>query len=663
MMKRIDPKWTALALLALIAALAYLWFAVGFGYFNDDWYEMFAAKAYGSQVFHGIFSIDRPLRAYLMIPIYALFGENPLWYSLSACVLRVLGAWALWWMLDLLWPKAKFSTFWMAVLFVIFPGFTSQPNAIDYQSHIAALALAEFSLALMVYALLRADSVWKRVALLVVSALCGWAYLGLMEYYIGFELIRFLLVLLLALRAQGGWRTRLTKLLRDWLPLALVPVLFVFWRVFIFVGERKATDAGAQLGGLRSAPFETLSQWAVNLFQSVWGVLVVVWWAPLSRMFGVLDSTERWIGLGFVAFAVLVMFLTLRRADDSRNGWRVEALLLGLAIVFAGLLPIILANRELKFPYASRYTLISSTGVVMMVAALVAWVPWKALRTVAFSVLLVLAMLTHWANSALAVWLTESNNNFWWQVSWRIPQLQPGTTLIAHYPLVNAEEDYFVWGPANLIYYPEKASNKEVQPTVFAAIPDSGTMRKVLANTGQQFDKRRTIVTYANYRLLLILTQPTRNACVQVLDGQQLALSADEAENIKTLAPSSDLTHILTDEVAHTPPQIIFGPEPAHTWCYFYQKASLARQRGDWQTVVDLGEQAFAQNQTAADPIEWMPFLQAYALHGKGGRVALIAKSMAAQPAVQAQACQILGKMSGLKASTQKQMQTLFCKP
>lgn len=204
-------EWLFSGLIILLAGLAYLPFIKQFGYTFDDWYLMWSAKAYGPQAFFPIFSVDRPLRAYLMLPTYLLFGENPLWYNLSAFALRVAGAFCFWWMLKMLWPQARAAAMGMSLLFVIYPGFLSQPNAIDYQSHIAALALALLSLALTVKALTGANSTLKRVILLTASAVLGWLYLGLMEYYIGFELIRALLVGFLALRAETAWPQRVKK--------------------------------------------------------------------------------------------------------------------------------------------------------------------------------------------------------------------------------------------------------------------------------------------------------------------------------------------------------------------------------------------------------------------------------------------------------------------
>ena len=52
---------------------------------------------------------------------------------------------------------------------------------------------------------------------------------------------------------------------------------------------------------------------------------------------------------------------------------------------------------------------------------------------------------------------------------------------------------------------------------------------------------------------------------------------------------------ILTDaNPPAAPPASLFDPEPEHDWCYYFEKAELARQRGDWQEVTRLGDQALA---------------------------------------------------------------------
>jgi hypothetical protein len=57
----------------------------------------------------------------------------------------------------------------------------------------------------------------------------------------------------------------------------------------------------------------------------------------------------------------------------------------------------------------------------------------------------------------------------------------------------------------------------------------------------------------------------------------------------------------------------MLSPEPAHTWCYLYEKADLARQVNDWQKVTELGDLAAGSLLEPADLSEYLPFIEGYA--------------------------------------------------
>src|SRR6201988_3542083 len=120
---------SSLVLIA-VSALAYLPLINQIGYSHDDWYLMAIAQTDGPQVFHEIFSVDRPLRAFVMIQAYRLFGSNPLYYHISAFGFCLGGALALLWILQILWPRDPITTTLMSPLFLIHRAFLSQPNAI-----------------------------------------------------------------------------------------------------------------------------------------------------------------------------------------------------------------------------------------------------------------------------------------------------------------------------------------------------------------------------------------------------------------------------------------------------------------------------------------------------------------------------------------------------
>jgi hypothetical protein len=113
----------------------------------------------------------------------------------------------------------------------------------------------------------------------------------------------------------------------------------------------------------------------------------------------------------------------------------------------------------------------------------------------------------------------------------------------------------------------------------------------------------------------------------------------------------------------HTPPMIPFGAEPAHGWCYFYQKAELARQQGDWDSIAALGAEAASLDLAPADPIEWMPFLQAYAVLGQIEKVESLATQFKDDSFHKEQFCQSLTNEIPLKDEMQSKVDSLFCRP
>jgi hypothetical protein len=152
------------------------------------------------------------------------------------------------------------------------------------------------------------------------------------------------------------------------------------------------------------------------------------------------------------------------------------------------------------------------------------------------------------------------------------------------------------------------------------------------------------------------------SSCVQIVNGLQPALSASETSNIMLVASHSEIGNIILNTEPQIPPQIVFGPEPFHGWCYYYEKADLARQRGDWGEVMRLGNEVFDNELIPGDPIEWMPFLQAYTLNGGVDRLVEIKDHMKnASPYVVQQACDILISMAGVPDAIMEVVNTNYC--
>ena len=645
--------WVFIAILLIASVLTYLPLVNQIGYLNDDWYLMYDAHTQGPDFFHEVYRSDRPARAYVLGAAYSLFGDNALYYHLSGYVFRFLSAVTFFWIMERLWTGRKGMNFSAALLFLLYPGFLSQVNPIDYQSQLLSLCLAMISIALTIKAI-QTSNLPGRVILTIVSILLGIEYLALIDYFIGLELLRLAVVLLLVLRTQGtSLRQKLKQTFLRWLPFAAAPGIFLFWRLFLFETDRRATDVGFQLGQLFSSPLVGL-WWLVYLVQDVFNVLLVAWGYPLYTIAYQMRLRDTLIGFGLAAFVVLLVVIGLRWGRDdeleteavSNPGWMREEYWLGLVTILGGLLPVILANRHIAFPDLSRYALAASVGVAILLASIISQVASRSLRMVLIGFLVAVSVLTHHANAVRVANETDVIRNFWWQVAWRAPGIQAGTTLVAAYPSVGIQEDYFVWGPANLIYYPEKQAQKPIEIKLPAAVLTNDVVLKIMAGKGVETPERRGNTLTRDFDDVLFIVQTSPESCVRIIDGNAPELSSRDSHRTMLVAPYSQVENVLMEPAFHTPPDIIFGAEPAHNWCYYYQQAALARQRDDWETIHEIYQEALELGFYPDDSVEWMPFVQAYAALGDLDKLRSLKKIIIADPFLTAQACQILTDMS-----------------
>ena len=661
-------NWIPFLLLLVVSALIYLPFISKIGLINDDWYLIFAGKAGGSDIFSLVFSSDRPMRAFVMGPAYFLFGDNILLYHLSGYFFRFLSGVCVYWLCLMIWPKNKRANTWIALLFIMYPGFLSQVNPIDYQSQILSLFLAMFSIALTTKAVL--VSGWRKAPFLLLAIVTGFLYLGLVEYFFGFEFFRIICIYLLNKNATDSFMQKSFIALKQWLPGAVIPIGFIFWRIFLFESERKATDIGTQLQTISSSPLLNGFWLALALFQDTLKAAFLAWGVPFYLFNTGLRVRDHLLSFGIAALILTLIILSSKYLDsdqetETEDGrWQSASIAAGLASVILSLLPVIFVNRRLIFEVYSRYALAASLGSAMIIVGLLYSISNKKIRFSALAFLITIATLTHFHNGARAAAQTDSFQNFWWQVSWRAPEFQPETTLIANYPTTAIEEDYFVWGPANLLYNPTSTDSTIIKPMIYAIVLNEKNILDIMQGGGIQSIERRGILTQPDLGKILVLSQPTQFSCVHMMDKNYPIISTYEESKIASAANYSNIDLININAETHTPPFSIFGAEPEHGWCYFFQKASLASQRGDWNNVAQLGNEAWEQNLRPDDKSEWLIFLKAYSKLNQFEEVVKIAKDIKKDPNQNYQVCRSLAVNYGDSEATPEMRQllnTIFC--
>ena len=663
--------WLIPGIILLVSSIAYLPLAHRFGFFNDDWYLMYDAYTQGSDFFQEVFRIDRPARAFVLGPLFSVFGISPFPYNLSAYLFRFLSGVFLYWVLLMLWPRHGSVAVVSAILFVIYPGFLSQINAIDYQSQVLGLWIAVCSLVFTLQAIFQ-KRIWLKGVFIILTILLSWIYLGLVDYFVGFEIIRLALIVVLI------WRTQGEKLLKKawnivllWIPFSAAPAGFLLWRMFFFETDRRATDIGIQVGQLFASPLTGL-WWLVYLVQDALNVTLVAWGWPLYNLVFQLRLRDTLVGIGLAVVAIGITLAGLRwgvvtdaetDADQDSHVVR-EMVFVGLVGIFGGLLPVIMANRHIIYPDYSRYSLVASVGVAILIASFILQLSSRKLQMAMVGFFVGISIMTHHANSVKAVKTTEIIRNFWWQVSWRVPELEPGVNLIARYPDVAIQEDYFVWSPANFIYTPDIKKQIPIEIEIAATVLNEENMLNVLTGKGKTTPERRGNLVTHDFTRILVLTQATPDGCVRVLDGRQPNISGNEDVRIRVISPYSDIGNVITDG-SHAELLVdVFGLEPEHDWCFYYQKADLARQRGDWEEIISLGNRALTDGYYPSDRIEWIPFLQAYAITGEKDEVRKLIPILSGDHAVRLQACEavtFLMEQGLLAEGMQTYTQESFC--
>jgi hypothetical protein len=666
------------SLLAISAGLAYLPNLLQATIYRDDWYYVMDRLIGGPGVFQAMFSIDRPARGPFFEAYYLLFGVSPLPYHLASFLWRFLGGLAALWLFHLLWPKQRTAALFMALAFMLFPGYLRWMEGIEDQPRIASVCLEALSFALTLKALGSIRTVPK-IAAWIGAIVTGWAYLALVDFGMGMEIFRLLCVFIFIGQdhTYGSFIKRGVQTVRAWGIAALIPGGFLFWKLFIFHNERPQTDIGRQLGVFIGSPLVTGFWWLVRLFQSTADVALLAWVTPALQEFfsnRLRDIVLDLIVASVAAGSVILAYTSLNKEkvdvqdsleDASRAPWQKQAIWVGLIGVVMGVLPVVMANRYVDFQSYSHYALPASLAAAVLVVGLIYSLSSSRLRLLSILTLVVFAVLTHLTYSSHIVDEEKATNKFWQQMAWRAPGIKPGTTLYVNYPGINyGDNNDAVNGPANFIYYPERTGQIPVTYQLYALPQISSTTNDVLSGKNRS-DGYRTHIATVNFDQFLVMSQPSDTACVHVIDTRWPLYSSTDPDQVLLIGGHSKIESILPDQKAPKPAQFIFGPEPAHQWCFYFEKAELALQTGDWQKVADLGNEAAAAGLHPEDRVEWIPFLQAYAFLGDAGSFNGIAHRINGDPYAKMESCHILINMQ--KSGTpfnpviQTQLNNLLC--
>ena len=100
------------------------------GFYWDDWPVIFMTETQGSTGFWDFYQYDRPFSAWTYLLSAPILGTSPIGWHIYSLLLRWLTVVFLWLTLQKIWPSKPRQTFWIALLFSVYPIFNQQPVAV-----------------------------------------------------------------------------------------------------------------------------------------------------------------------------------------------------------------------------------------------------------------------------------------------------------------------------------------------------------------------------------------------------------------------------------------------------------------------------------------------------------------------------------------------------
>ncbi|MEX2162264.1 MAG: hypothetical protein WD751_10160 [Anaerolineales bacterium] len=595
----------------LVCLLAFGLLIPQLGFYWDDWPVILMAKQGDASVLQEFYSYDRPFSYWTYQLTLPLLGADPQAWQLFTLVLRAITAILMYRTLVAMWPGRRFTTAAAALLFAVYPSFLQQNISVAYSQHFISYGLFFLS----TWAMLRAQDdkgrywVWTPIALVSAGL-----HLATMEYFAGLELARPLL-LFFTFREQGrpnkdSWRLAF----RRWAPYLLVLLGFVIWRFFL-LSLPEDPNQPLLLANLSSNPVETVLLFVQHSLQNFIYVVFGPWNNTLySSLVDFYDlSLLASIVLGGFVAVVAALYLRSLSGLPIKGGkhveWGTQAIALGAATVFLGMLPVRITDRDvLTGLFSDRFTLPAMFGAALLWAGLARLTLGKHVyRGILIGALVGLAVGAHFrlANNYAQDWKRQAR--VYWQLTWRAPSLEPGTAIVGEGALSGYVSEYAAAAALNVLYRSPLVDG-QVDYWMLDYYDDLQPIQVELADEMTIEYGIRNLSFSGTAGHLLFFDYSTPGQCLWVLDKQD-EFNLDIEPEMRAAAYLSN-TDRLSKSGGQLPYADVFGEEPEHTWCFYFEKMDLARQSGDWDEVVRLWGSAQEQGYQPNNQLEMLPLIE-----------------------------------------------------
>jgi hypothetical protein len=594
-------------LFALLTVLAYGLLLPVTGFYWDDWPFAWIAQFLGPAEFNPAFAPFRPFLGPIFYVTTSLIPIHPLAWQVFALVVRFALGLAAWWTFTQIFPSRKSTALIAALFMLVFPGYSQHWIALTHiNQELIPFIFYLFSFGFTFKALRTRKPTDTVIALLL--QLCG---IFPTEYFFGIEGIRFLFLLVFF---QGSFIQRFTQAFKTWFPYLLVWILNAAWLFYYYrFGPYNSYEVTAT-----GSP--NILYFLTQALDALWKAGLYIWTQVLVLTLTSLPAPASLLTLGLVALSLffLIPYLTRSAPTDEREiPFALSLMGIGILGILLGRLPTLAAGLPLTLQSSYDRFMVSLMigGTVFIIGLLELLIKNPRARTIAFAVIIALGVGQQFFNTNIFRRDWVKQGEIYWQMAWRIPALEPNTVLLTHQMPIDYETDNSFTAPINWMYAPEYTRSDLPYMLLYTEKRIGGATLPALEKGIEINYPYRTVDFKSNTSQAVVIYMP-RNGCLRVLAhnrGDEVTYSR-EPDVLTKAIPLSDVSRIIPNPESPAVP--MFFPEPAHEWCYFFTKAELAQQQGEFEQVIRLAEEAMGNGFQPEDPNEWLVFIEAYALTG-----------------------------------------------
>ena len=598
------------AFLLFICILSYGLLSPWMKFFHDEYSILwFYHRANDVTLF---FEGNRPFLAYIYKPLLSIFGADSYSWSIFGVLSRWFHALCLFWLVKEIWSENQPLAIISSLLCVVYPAFQAQSASIMFS---ILFLLFSFFLLSLLFTLKALKGDVNQAILTITSLFLSCVNLITTEYFFTLEILRYVIIwfYLYKNKTQDLYKGFLHKSL----PYLLLFLPIIGWRFFQQPDETTyKLHIGSQLSSI-SLP--KIIGFLIDLLIDIWNVSIGAWIYALYPRHLLISQSKTVLIItlflfSFVALLCIFYFRNLKSFIQKAGRDFSSTIMFSLSALFATGIPFWITDLPIGEHYVfSRWTIPFMLGASILISRLILLANKPRFVVLLASLLISVGVGNQIlaANSFRQDW--DKQMSYIWQFKWRIPSLQENTTIFSNMLDFHYENSDEISMALNFQY----PSTKELSIPLFQFyLPERvGTVLLPSIKSDIPLAGRRYCRLFQGNSSQSIIIDFQYPSCFKVLDPEIDIHNPNIDPLSKDALFLSNISLILKNGKQGDPKQVknIFGNVPSPDWCYFFEKADLARQFNDWSELNKISVEVVNQELIPRDNREWFPFIEGYA--------------------------------------------------